>query len=72
MVDILLVGSGGREAALEWKLQQSKQVGEVFTAPGNAGSANSLPYNTDDFQGLVDFAQRNNAFTVVGPEAPLS
>lgn len=72
MVNILLVGSGGREAALEWKLKQSSQVDEVFTAPGNAGSSNNLPYGSGDIQELVEFAQKNRAFTVVGPEAPLT
>jgi len=72
MVNILLVGSGGREAALEWKLRQSKLVDTVFTAPGNAGSSNNLACGSGEIQRLVDFAQKNHAFTVVGPEAPLS
>ena len=53
MVNILLVGSGGREAALEWKLKQSKLVDQVFTAPGNAGSINNLPYGSEDIHRLV-------------------
>lgn len=72
MVNILLVGSGGRESALEWKLKQSKLVDQVYTAPGNAGSSNNLAYGSEDIQRLVDFAHENHAFTVVGPEAPLS
>ncbi len=72
MVNVLLVGSGGREAALEWKLKQSSHIDEVFTAPGNAGSSNNLPHESGDIQGLVEFAQKNRAFTIVGPEAPLA
>ncbi len=72
MVNVLLVGSGGRETALEWKLKQSSHIDEVFTAPGNAGSSNNLPHESGDIQGLVEFAQKNRAFTIVGPEAPLA
>ena len=71
MVDILIVGGGGREAALEWKLAQSPDVSKVFSSPGNGGSANRLPYSVDDFTMLRRFAIENHAFTVVGPETPL-
>ncbi len=67
-----MVGSGGREHALSWKLSQSPKAETVFTAPGNGGTENNVPINVDDLDGLSDFAQKNNCFTVVGPEAPLA
>jgi len=77
---ILLIGSGGREHALAWKLAQSPQVQTVFVAPGNGGTATAkqstagienLPIT--DLQELVDFAKREKIhLTVVGPEAPLA
>lgn len=72
LVNVLVVGSGGREHALGWKLSQSKHVGQVFFAPGNGGTKNNLPIQSDDIDGLAEFAKSNNCFTVVGPEAPLS
>ena len=72
MVNILIVGSGGREHALSWKLSQSEKVETVFTAPGNGGTENNIPINIDDLDGLADFAQKNNCFTIVGPEDPLA
>lgn len=72
MVNILLVGSGGREHALSWKLSQSSKVETVFTAPGNGGTENNVSIDVDDIDGLADFAQKNNCFTVVGPEVPLA
>ncbi len=67
-----MVGSGGREHALSWKLSQSTKVDTVFTAPGNGGTKNNVSIDVDDLDGLADFAQKNNCFTVVGPEAPLA
>src|SRR5574343_148574 len=75
-MNILVIGSGGREHALAWRIAQSPRAGQVFVAPGNAGTAqdprlsnvalNSIPE-------LVVFAREQNiAFTVVGPEAPLA
>lgn len=72
MVNVLVVGSGGREHALGWKLAQSKQVGKVFFAPGNGGTKNNIPINPDEIDKLIEFATNNDCFTVVGPEAPLS
>ena len=72
LVNILVIGSGGREHALSWKLSQSSKVETVFTAPGNGGTENNVPIDIDDIDGLADFAQKNNCFTVVGPEAPLA
>lgn len=72
---VLVVGSGGREHVLVWKLKQSKKVKEIFCAPGNGGIsqiATCLPVAADDVTGLLDFALKNKIdLTVVGPEAPL-
>ena len=72
MLNVLVVGSGGREHALSWKLSQSSKVGKVFTAPGNGGTENNVDISVDDIDGLADFAAKNDCFTVVGPEAPLA
>lgn len=72
MVNVLVIGSGGREHALSWKLSQSSKVDKVFTAPGNGGTENNVSLNIDDLDGLAEFAKKNNCFTVVGPEAPLA
>ena len=72
---ILVVGGGGREHALVWKLAQSPKVSKIFCAPGNAGIADlasCVPIPADDVAGLLAFAQREKIdLTVVGPEAPL-
>ncbi len=73
---LLVIGSGGREHALAWKLAQSPKVATVFVAPGNAGTATepklrnlALTAHAD----LIDFCRRENiTFTLVGPEAPLA
>ena len=73
---LLVIGSGGREHALAWKLAQPPKVATVFVAPGNAGTApepklQNLPLtaHTD----LIDFCRKENvAFTIIGPEAPLA
>ncbi|MDR2678338.1 MAG: phosphoribosylamine--glycine ligase [Zoogloeaceae bacterium] len=73
---LLVIGSGGREHALAWKLAQDPGVHKVFVAPGNAGTARegkveNLPLT--DLAALADFAERNGVrLTVVGPEAPLA
>ena len=72
MVNILVIGSGGREHALSWKLSQSNKVENVFTAPGNGGTENNVSIDVNDLDGLAEFAQKNNCFTVVGPEDPLA
>ena len=72
MVNVLVIGSGGREHALSWKLSQSSKVETVFTAPGNGGTKNNVPISVTDLDALADFAQKNNCFTVVGPEDPLA
>jgi len=72
LVNILVVGSGGREHALSWKLSQSDKVRTVFTAPGNGGTENNIPINVNNLDELANFAQKNNCLTVVGPEDPLA
>ncbi len=74
---VLVIGGGGREHALAWKLAQSPRVTEVFVAPGNAGTAlennvTNIDLSVSDLDGLVRFAESNAIdYTVVGPEAPL-
>jgi len=72
---VLVVGSGGREHALAWKIGQSERVSEVFVAPGNAGTATeatNVAIAATDTKALVDFARDQQIdLTVVGPEAPL-
>jgi phosphoribosylamine--glycine ligase len=72
---ILLIGSGGREHALAWRLRRDDEQLQLFTAPGNAGTAKlgtNLPLSATDLEGLVAWAQKEKPdLTVVGPEAPL-
>lgn len=76
-MNVLIIGSGGREHALAWKVAQNKEVQNIFVAPGNAGSAlENKVINVDiaveDIGALVAFAKANNIeLTIVGPEAPL-
>lgn len=73
---LLVIGSGGREHALAWRLAQSTRVQLVYVAPGNGGTANAervQNLNITDIQELLEFAtQEKIAFTIVGPEAPLA
>lgn len=71
---VLVVGNGGREHALAWKLAQSPELERLFVAPGNAGTAMwNVPISAEDIAGLVEFACREKIdLTVVGPEDPLS
>jgi phosphoribosylamine---glycine ligase len=77
-VRVLVVGNGGREHALAWKLLQSPQVQQVICVPGNGGTASltnsrNLPLPQDDFEGMARFVFVNNVnLVVVGPELPLS
>ncbi len=76
-MNVLVIGSGGREHALAWKTAQSENVETVFVAPGNAGTAlepklKNVAIAVEDLPGLVDFAQNNQVeLTIVGPEVPL-
>ena len=72
MVNILVIGSGGREHALGWKISQSKLVGKVYHAPGNGGTTNNIDISTENIESLAKFAQENDCITIVGPEAPLA
>jgi len=75
---VLVVGGGGREHALAWKIAQSARVSEVLVAPGNAGTAlepamRNVPIAAEDVDALVAYAKEHAIeLTVVGPEAPLS
>ena len=75
-MNILIIGSGGREHALAWKLSQSPRVSKIFCAPGNAGTAGlgeNVPLAADDIPGLVAFAKsRDIGLTVVGPDDSLA
>ncbi len=75
-VNVLIIGNGGREHALAWKLAQSPRMEKLYCAPGNAGIAQvaeCVPLKVDDIEGLKHFAQTNEIhLTVVGPELPLS
>jgi phosphoribosylamine--glycine ligase len=77
MMNVLIVGSGGREHALAWKVAQSNQVDKVFVAPGNAGSyqepkAENVDIEATDIESLIDFAKKEHIqLTLIGPEAPL-
>jgi phosphoribosylamine--glycine ligase len=75
-VKVLVIGKGGREHALCWKLKQSPRVSAVYCAPGNAGTAldvQNVAIEPHDLRGLVQFARREGiGLTVVGPEEPLT
>lgn len=75
-MNVLIIGSGGREHALAWKVAQDKRVNKVFVAPGNAGTAfepkcENVAIDVLDIAALADFAEKNVQLTIVGPEAPL-
>ena len=72
---ILVIGGGGREHALVWKLAQSAKADQIYCAPGNAGTAEiatNVPLSDNDIPALLKFASDNSiGLTVVGPEIPL-
>jgi len=70
--NILILGSGGREHALGWKLSQSQSVDKIYYCPGNGGTKNNLPYSITDFSKIRSFSIKNNCILVVGPEEPLT
>ncbi|WP_444938284.1 phosphoribosylamine--glycine ligase [Microbulbifer sp. JMSA002] len=76
-MNVLVIGSGGREHALAWKAAQNPNVGTVYVAPGNAGTARepkleNIAIGVDNFAALADFAEENGVeLTIVGPEVPL-
>src|SRR2546423_13676199 len=73
---VLVIGKGGREHALVWKLAQSPRVERVYCAPGNAGTAEdgvNVPVEANDIDYLLKFAKKEQiGLTVVGPEEPLA
>src|SRR5262245_49577969 len=73
---VLVIGKGGREHALVWKLAQSPRVTRLFCAPGNAGTATeavNVPIEANDIDRLIRFAKKEEiGLTVVGPEEPLA
>ncbi len=75
-MNLLIIGSGGREHALAWKIAQSSRVRHLFVAPGNAGTAadaENIDIPENDFAGLIQFAKQTQVdLTVVGPETPLA
>lgn len=75
-MDVLVVGAGGREHAIAWKLRQSPALGRLFVAPGNAGTggiAANVPISSNDVNALVDFVRQERIdLVVVGPEEPLA
>ena len=70
--NILIVGSGGREHALGWKLSQSKLVKKTYFATGNGGTFENVNIQPTEISKLVTFAKQNKCFTIVGPELPLA
>ena len=74
-MNLLLLGSGGREHALAWKIARSPQTEKLYIAPGNAGTAavgENVPLKADDFEGIKAFVLQNNVdMVIVGPEDPL-
>ncbi len=75
-MNVLIIGSGGREHALAWKVAQDPRIEKVFVAPGNAGTATeakceNIAIDVLALEQLADFAEKNVALTIVGPEAPL-
>ncbi len=76
-MNVLIIGNGGREHAIAWRIKQSPQAGKIYVAPGNAGTATeagveNVPIDTLDFPSLLAFAKAHDvALTIVGPEAPL-
>jgi len=74
-MNVLILGSGGREHTLAWKISQSTRVEKIYIAPGNAGTAQlgqNVSLDTGDFHSVAEFALKNNvSIVVVGPEAPL-
>jgi phosphoribosylamine--glycine ligase len=71
--NVLIVGSGGREHALGWKISQSIHVDKIYFAPGNGGTVENIDIKQNDIEKLVSFASgQRSLLTVVGPEEPLS
>ena len=76
-MNILVIGSGGREHALAWKSSQDEQVSKVFVCPGNAGTAlekklENISLDLNNFEAIADFCKKENiTLVIIGPEQPL-
>jgi phosphoribosylamine---glycine ligase len=74
--NVLIIGGGGREHALAWKLAQSPRLGKLYVAPGNGGTRNlaeNIPIKATDIKSLASFAEKNSIdLTIVGPDDPLA
>jgi phosphoribosylamine---glycine ligase len=70
--NVLIVGSGGREHALGWKIRKSKHVENLYFAPGNGGTSVNIDIDANEFGKLKLFAKQKSCLTIVGPETPLS
>ena len=75
-MNVLLIGNGGREHAIAWKLARSKEIGQLYIAPGNPGTAQhgkNVDISVNDIDALVSFAKSHDVgLAVVGPEDPLA
>ena len=75
-MNVLIIGNGGREHALAWKIRHSPRADRIFVAPGNAGTAvdaENVDISATDFPKLIKFVRENDVrLTIVGPEAPLA
>ena len=72
LINVLILGSGGREHALGWKLSESEEVRRIFFAPGNGGTMQNVKIQPSEVDKLKIFARQNDCFTIVGPESPLA
>jgi phosphoribosylamine---glycine ligase len=70
--NVLIVGSGGREHALGWKISQNEHIHKVIYANGNGGTSDNIQILPTSLQELAEYAKKNNCFTIIGPEVPLS
>lgn len=70
--NVLIVGSGGREHSIGWKISQSPRVNKIYYAPGNGGTFENINIGQNDFEKIASYAKNNSCLTIVGPEEPLS
>jgi phosphoribosylamine--glycine ligase len=70
--NVLVIGSGGREHAIGWKLLQSDLVSNIYYAPGNGGTSTNINLDTNQVPELIEFAAKHDCITIVGPEGPLA
>src|SRR6476661_4592885 len=70
--NVLIIGSGGREHALGWKISKNKNIKKVFYASGNGGTSENINIDPTEIKKLAEFAKNKKCITIVGPEIPLS